>query len=99
MTENDYEVSPFESRSLGSEPGLLITNTVAKLSKNRRVPLLLINTTNKTLSIKPGTPTARISPVSVLEITYVHQTDKIQIGSITDNNEFDKVNVPSEHRS
>ena len=99
VTENDYEVTPFESRSLGSEPGLLITNTVAKLSKNRSVPLLLINTTNKTLSIKPGTPIARISPVSVSEITYVHQTDNIQIGSITDNNEFDKVSVPSEHRS
>ena len=54
LPERDYEVPPFKNRSLGNEPGLLKTNSVAKLSKNRVVPLLLINSTNKTLSIKPG---------------------------------------------
>ena len=98
LTEKDYEVSPYENASLQSEPGLLMTNTVAKLSRNRRIPLLLINTTNKTLS-KRGTPVARIRSLGVSEIASAIQADKDSQISSKHTNEFNKVDVPLEHKS
>ena len=99
LTEKDYEVSPYENASLQTEPGLLMTNIVAKLSRNRRIPLLLINTTNKTLSIKRGTPVARIRPLGVSEIASAIQADKDSQISSKHTNEFNKVDVPLEHKS
>ena len=98
MTEKDYEVLPYENGSLQSETGLLMTNTVAKLSKNRRMPLLLINTTNKTLSIKQGTPVARVRPPGVSEFFAATEADKDSQISSKNIHEFDKVDVPPEHK-
>ena len=99
FTERDYEVSTLENQSLGNNLGLLITSSVAKLSKNRIVPLLLIKSTNKTLAIKLGTPIARISSISVSEITSASRIDNTQISAITYTNEFDKVECSLEYKS
>jgi hypothetical protein len=48
-----YEVISLKSGYLENEPGLLLTNSVIKLSKNRKIPVLLVNTTGKTMAIKP----------------------------------------------
>ena len=46
-TNCEYEISPFEIGQISSEPGLLMMNSVAKLSENRRLPVMLVNITNK----------------------------------------------------
>ena len=95
----NYEISPFEDGPLGKEPGLLMTNCISKLPDNRRLPMLLINSTNKTITIKRGTPVAKISPISANEISFVKQEfrETPQLYGNKDN-EFDNLDVCPEHK-
>ena len=45
-TEQEYAITPFELGQIGNEPGLLMMNSIAKLSGNHRLPVMLVNTTN-----------------------------------------------------
>ena len=101
----DYEVTPYESGALGNEPGLLVTNCVAKLSGNRRISVMLVNTTNKTLSFKQGTPVAHISQLvssNIQAVDKLSTQDLIrspkQAGSSKHDHDFDDVDAPSEFK-
>ena len=59
-TTCEYEISPFEIGQIGSEPGLSMMNSVAKLF----------------LSFKPGTPIARIKQICSTEIMNVRKNSK-----------------------
>ena len=49
-----YQISPVESGFLSGEPGLMVTNSIGKLKTNRVIPVMIVNNTNKTYSIKKG---------------------------------------------
>ena len=76
-TDYEYEISPFEIGQIGSEPSLIMMNSISKLSEKRRLPVMHANTTNQTLYFKAGTPVARIRQISSTEITSI---DKIFLG-------------------
>ena len=48
---------------LALEPGLMVTNTVVKVGKNR-FPFLICNSTNRTLRLKQGNVVAQVEEVS-----------------------------------
>ena len=46
-----YEISQIDRGFIVNQPGLQIINTVAQLSKDRSLPLLIVNNTNKFIKI------------------------------------------------
>ena len=75
--EKEYEVSPIETNTLVNEPGLLIPNSVCKLAQNRKIPVMVVNTTNKFISLKKGLPLVSIKLFNSSEISSI-QNEKIQ---------------------
>ena len=49
-----YEISPLEIGFLSYEPGLMVSNSIGKVKSNRIIPVLIVNNTNKTFTIKRG---------------------------------------------
>ncbi|WAR29625.1 hypothetical protein MAR_003193 [Mya arenaria] len=104
--DREYEVSPLESGCLCNEPGLLMTNSVSKLSGNRRLPVFLVNTTNKTLSFKKGTTIASINQINVTDILVVDKPispkainpEQCPQKSRQQDHDFDKTDVPPEYK-
>jgi len=103
-TDRDYEITPVESGSLSNEPGLLMMDSVSRLRGNRRLYVMLVNTTNKTFSFKQGTPVASIKIINANQVTSVdklpNKTEQ-QIGSIdkADLNKLDNLDVPDKYRN
>lgn len=47
-----YQISPVKIGFLSYEPGLMVSNSVAKIKDNRVIPVIRVNSTNKTFSIR-----------------------------------------------
>ncbi len=47
----NYQISESEKGFINREPGVNIINTVSKLGRDRAVPVLIVNSTNKTMKI------------------------------------------------
>ena len=75
--KKEYEVSPIETNTLVNEPGLLIPNPIGKSVQNRRIPVMVVNSTNKFISLKKGLPLVSIKPFNSSEISSI-QNGKIQ---------------------
>ena len=58
-----FEVSQIDRGFIVNEPGLTVINSVSQLSKNRTVPLLIVNNTNKMYNINRHGLVARVSSV------------------------------------
>ena len=106
-TEQEYAITPFELGQIGNEPGLLMMNSIAKLSGNHRLPVMLVNTTNKTLSFKSGTPVAYISLIHPTEVMAINKkipgklSSPEKSGNVNnlDICELDNLSVPPEHKN
>lgn len=92
----DYEVS-FNDRSfMSKEPGLTILNSVSKLAKDRSIPFIVVNNTNKTMRI------SRHAVVAKIEI--ITNTDLKNVNSVISNVSGDRqlnlgeLSVPPEFR-
>ena len=58
-----YEVSQIDKGFLVNYPGLQVINTVSTLNKDRSLPLLVVNNTNKFIKIYRHGLLAKISPI------------------------------------
>ncbi|CAC5399405.1 unnamed protein product [Mytilus coruscus] len=90
-----YETSAVTEGSFCEEPGLLIGNSVVKISQLNRIPIHIVNSTNKTFKFKRGTAVGRIN--TVLEENLV-SLNEIKNKEIQFENEGE-INVPREHKS
>ena len=107
LTEQEYAITPFELGHIGKEPGLLMMNSITKLSGNHRLPVMLVNTTNKTLSFKSGTPVAYISLIHPTEVMAIDKkfpgksSSPEKSGNVNnlDICELDNLSVPPEHKN
>ncbi len=50
-SEGSYEISESDRGFVSREPGLSIINTVSTLKRDRTIPVLIVNSTNKTMKI------------------------------------------------
>ena len=61
LPENQlYQIAPTEVGFLNNELGVTVSNSISKLSKNRTVPVMIVNNTNKTYKIKKGCDLAKV---------------------------------------
>ena len=92
-----FSVSAVETNFVGSEPGLSVSNSLAKLGKGRTLPIMLVNQTNKTIRLSKGCVVAKLEPdqqESVRNInSIINQTNLEQLDWSSD------VDVPEEYKS
>ena len=65
-------LTEIESGFISREPGLIVVDSLAQIEHGRRVPISIINSTGKTLSLRRGNVVARIQgieKISQLDIT------------------------------
>ena len=58
-----------DKTGISKEPGLMITNSVIKVSKNQRFPLMITNSTNKMIKLNRGCVVAKIEPIEECYLT------------------------------
>ncbi len=58
-----YELSPLDNGYLSQEPGLMIPNTIVKLTASRHLSVMIVNSANKSFTVKKGCSLARIQAV------------------------------------
>jgi len=93
-----YVVTPVETGFLRQHPGLMIVSSVSNLKSPRTVPLLIVNNTNKTYTLKRKCVLAQIAQIDQQNITVsaIKQGD----GAPTTEGDIDfsQAKVSSEHK-
>ena len=88
-----YDISETDRGFIANEPGLKVINTVLCFSKNRTVPLLVVNETNRRFKLYRHSLMARIAPINETKI--VDATSIIK-NSTTERYNLQDLDVPSE---
>ncbi|MET0107142.1 MAG: retropepsin-like aspartic protease [Sedimenticola sp.] len=70
-----YSVTAAETKFISNEPGLMVSNSVAKLTKDRVLPIMVVNNTNRTLRLSRG---CVIAKVELINQKHVHNLDSIE---------------------
>ena len=92
-----YEISQIDSGFIVNQPGLQIINTEATLSKDRSLPLLVVNNTNKFIKIFRHGLLAKISGIQ-------NNVNITNVNSVIQNKDFDSklnlndLDVPEKNR-
>lgn len=92
-----YEISEIDRGFLTNEPGLKIINTVSSLAKDRSLPVLIVNNTNKFLKIHRHGLLARISEIKETEVTHINSV--IQNKDCNNTMNLKDLDVPEKYRS
>ncbi|CAC5357899.1 unnamed protein product [Mytilus coruscus] len=58
-----FEISPITQGHLSSQQGLMVATSVANINEKRQMPVLIVNTTNRTYKFRRGISIGRASPV------------------------------------
>ena len=96
-SEQMYEISEIDRGFLTNEPGLKIINTVSTLTKDRSIPILIVNSTNKFIKIHRHGLLARISGIQESNLKTINTV----IQSEDQDNKIDlkELDVPDKYRS
>ena len=90
----EYEVEQLGSGYVSKLCGVSVANAVIKIKRSRKFPLIIMNNTNQTVTLKRGCPVAKFTRAgAITEITF---PDK-QKSQITDT-DLKNVDVPREFR-
>lgn len=92
-----YDISQIDRGFIVNEPGLKVINTVTRLNKDRSVPLLIVNQTNKHLKIYRHGLLARVTPVKENNILNVNSV--INNSSVDSKINFKDLNVPVQYKN
>ena len=69
-----YEISQATEDFVASEPGVLVSNSSVDVKKNSKLPLLIVNSTTKTIHLKKNCIVAKVEKVQINEINHVEQS-------------------------
>ena len=85
---------------VNEEPGLLLANSVSVLDRYRRCKALLVNTTNKTYTLKRGCVIGTISVVDDADMSNIAEvTRKSQPRDLPKRPNFEDAKVPAEYKN
>ena len=91
-------VSAVDTNFIGSEPGLMVSNSLAKLGKGRTIPIMVVNHTNQTIRLSKGCVIAKIEPVENDKVRDISSVVKQNVQGETCDWITD-VDVPEKYRS
>lgn len=93
-----YSVTAVETNVLSKEPGLMVSNSVAKLNGNRIIPIMIVNNTNRTVRLSKGCMIAKVDKTNQVHINSLDSVNRRS--SQTDVQDWmTDVDVPQDHRS
>ena len=58
------EISAVNLGDISNEPGVMVSSSITKTTTNRKVPVFIVNNTNKTLQLKRGSIIGKVGPLS-----------------------------------
>ena len=93
----NLQVSSITEGFITKEPGLLMTNAVSRMFGNRCVSIMVVNSTNKMMTLRKGCPIAKIEQVNNMDIFEANQCNVKTPASET-KIDFDTVDAPSQHK-
>ncbi|CAG2190359.1 unnamed protein product [Mytilus edulis] len=88
------QVSAVDSGYINSEAGLLVSNSVTKIHKVNKIPVLMLNNTNKTICLNRGCVVGKVSDINTNDVSCVTK-DGQTIESIDISNQ--KIDVPQDY--
>ena len=92
-----YDVTEINRGFISKEPGLKVINCLTTLSKDRTIPLLVVNETNRHLKIYRHGLIARLSPVN--ESNIIDTCSVIKNGSTDNKIDLKDLHVPEKYRN
>ena len=63
-SNNWYDISAIDHGYVCTEPGLMISDSAARINDNRKIPVMVINNTNKTFQLKRCCPITRVENIN-----------------------------------
>jgi len=94
VNRDAYQTEQLTSGYLSNLYGISVASTVVTLNKSQKVPILIMNNTNQTISLKRGCPVAKLHETA--KINEISRADKTTYR--LKDEELNKVEVPSEFR-
>ena len=102
---DSYEISQVTEGYVASEPGVLVSNSLVNVKKNRKLPLFIVNSTTKTIRLKKNCIVAKAEKVQINEINHVEQSNLTPSNSkknnqVNNSNEWlNNIYCPEKHTS
>ena len=93
-----YSVTATETKFISNEPGLMVSNSVAKLAKNRVLPVMVVNNTNRTIRLSKGSVIAKVELITQTQVNSLDSV-KRQIDRTEQKDWTAEVDVPQDHKS
>ena len=93
-----YSVTATETIFISNEPGLMVSNSVAKLAKNRVLPVMVVNNTNRTIRPSKGSVIAKVELITQTQVNSLDSV-KRQIDRTERKDWTAEVDVPQDHKS
>ena len=93
--QNIYQIIPTDSGFLSQEPGVMVSNSVARLSKNRNIPVMIVNSTNKIYKIKKGCVIAQLEKIE--DETMITVSEVVKQGKENELETFDEIDAPDKY--
>ncbi|MCG7882618.1 MAG: reverse transcriptase, partial [Candidatus Thiodiazotropha endolucinida] len=82
---------------MNNEPGLMVSNSIAKMNKSRFLPVMVVNNTNRTVRLSRGCVLAKIEKVNQTKINSLDSVKK-KIAATKTSDWKAEVEVPDRHR-
>lgn len=94
--DKEYCICAIETGFVNQEPGLMVSNSVSKIGRKRKFPVLICNNTNKRMKLNRGNVVAKIEDI---EGDCVPLTEAIHSSTLEgDKQSLDLTSIPEEHR-
>ena len=90
-----FQISQIDTGYVSTEPGLMVGNSVVKMNKLRQLPIMIVNNTDKTFTLKRGCIVGKIEAIQEENIASVNNVQKSE-----DDFKIDKaeINAPEEYK-
>jgi hypothetical protein len=91
-----FQISQIDTGYISSEPGLMLSNAVIKRDKTRPFPIMIVNDTDQTFTLRRGCIIGKIEAIQEESISSINNINKNRIKNSKINT--DEINVSSEHK-
>ena len=97
-----YTVQPPTKGYVSDEPAIRIENSVGKMKMRTNIPVLMMNSSDKTITIKRGFVIGNIDPLTEEEAASISTVDKLQTGEKEEKSKIEMIEetikVGQDHR-
>ena len=90
------EISVLDSGCLSEEPGLTVCKSIAKVTRSRKIPVMVVNETNKWFKLKRGEVMGKGERLKEQDVVNMNINE---ISKQDENDVLSNINVPEENRS